>query len=267
MKTKQKENPLSLFTWVSIPAGKFTMGSPESEEGRWNDENQVEVEITKPFEMMETQVTQLQYTTIAGRNPSTYEGIQKPVQNVSWQDATDFCNFLSTVIDSEYTYRLPTEAEWEYACRAGTATKYSCQTDRLEEYATFDLNDGPENVKTGQANPWGLYDMHGNVWEWCSDWYSEKLEGGKDPKGPKTGSHRVIRGGSWDNPAQLLRSAKRDYGHPDPSCGNVGFRLVRVRTNTLDTITLLPQSETREAKVEAILKSLDQIKKQVEELK
>lgn len=252
MKSKQKENPLNLFKFVSISSGKFLMGSPEDEKGRYKDENQVEVEITKPFEMQETQVTQLQYFTIMEINPATYEGMQKPVHNVSWSDTQKFISKMNE-LDSEYTYRLPTEAEWEYSCRAGTTTSYSWDDKfSISNYAKFNSNNGPVNVKSLDPNPWGLYDMHGNVWEWTSDWYGETLPGGVDPKGPDTGSLRVVRGGSWSYDARGLRSAYRFDVRPARRSDFLGFRLVRTRISP-SSITLLPVSrgETHKSAVEA----------------
>jgi sulfatase modifying factor 1 len=178
IKKKPKENPLKVFKFIPIHLkafkfipihpGKFTMGSQEDKVAQGSGEPQKEVEITKRFEMQDTQVTQLQYSSIMDTNPSTYEGLQKPVQNVSWNDVQDFIKKLNE-LDKDYTYRLPTEAEWEYCCRAGTTTPYS--NTPLENYAHFNSNDGPINVQSKLPNPWGLYDMHGNVWEWCQDWY------------------------------------------------------------------------------------------------
>jgi formylglycine-generating enzyme len=220
-----KENPISRFKFISISPGRFTMGSPKNEVGRFDDENQVEIELTEPFEMQETQVTQLQWHSIMETDPSGYEGIQKPVHNVSWFDAQEFCAKLNE-LDSKYIYRLPTEAEWEYCCRAGTETAYSCLNNRLEDYACFN-SDGPSSVKNFKPNPWGLYDMHGNVWEWCEDAYSEELPDGKNSLN-KLGSHRVIRGGSWINfYPRLLRSAIRGGIDPGLRFVHVGFRLVR----------------------------------------
>jgi hypothetical protein len=248
MKTKKQtqENPLNLFKFIPIPAGKFTMGSPESEEGRWEDENQVEVEITKPFEMGETQVTQLQYYSIMDVNPSTYEGMQKPVHNVSWNGAQKFIEKLNE-LDEFYEYRLPTEAEWEYACRAGTTEAYSCpeinQLEALPGHAHFNYSDGPINVKSKNFNGFHLYDMHGNVWEWTNSWYENELKGGKDPKGPKIGSYRVMRGGSWYNVAQFVRSAHRYFDHPGFRYDYVGFRLVRDKICTQKTAQEKYQNE------------------------
>lgn len=254
----EDENPLKLFKFVPIPAGSFLMGSPEDEENRSSDEAQAEVEITKPFEMMETQVTQLQWQSITNSNPSAYKGIQKPVQNISWNDCQAFCEKLNK-LDLEYHYRLPTEAEWEYACRSEIRGPYFCLPQCLKDFAIFDQSEGPENVKSKNPNGWGLYDMHGNVWEWCQDWYAKKLKGDKDPQGPKPGSYRVVRGGSWYDGAQFLRSAYRNFVSPGVRYDYLGFRLVRIKFS-LSPIALVPSSETREAKVEAILKIIDNLK-------
>lgn len=250
----EDENPLKLFKFIPIPAGSFLMGSPEDEENRSSDEAQAEVEITKPFEMMETQVTQLQWQSITNSNPSDYKGIQKPVQNISWNDCQAFCEKLNK-LDLEYHYRLPTEAEWEYACRSEIRGPYFCRPQYLEDFAIFDQSEGPENVKSKNPNGWGLYDMHGNVWEWCQDWYAKELKGGKDPQGPKHGSNRVIRGGSWNYDARYCRSASRINDGPDYVISNVGARFVRTKFS-LSPIALVPSSETREA----ILKIIDSLK-------
>lgn len=257
---------IQLFKFIPIQPGKFLMGSPKDEEGRFEDENQVEVEITKPFEMQETQVTQLQYFSIMETNPSTYEGMQKPVHNISWQDAESFAHKLNE-LDRDHFYRLPTEAEWEYCCRAKSKHCYSFgSSSDLHDYAHFDSSDGPINVKTKLPNACGLYDMHGNVWEWCLDWYAQ-LKGGKDPGGPDSGSDRVVRGGSWGHGAQGLRSASRGNDSPGARGGPLGFRLVRIPVS-LNSLTLdSSESETREAKVEAILKKLDELKVKILELK
>lgn len=263
--TKSKEDPLRLFKFVRIHAGKFLMGSPRDEKGRYSDEDRIEVEITQPFEMLETAVTQLQYFSIMEINPSSYEGMQKPVQNVSWEDCQTFIKKLNE-IDPQFRhiYRLPTEAEWEYCCRAGS---YSPYWEPIEQFAHFNSSDGPVNVKSKRPNDFGLYDMHGNVWEWCSDWYQKKLKGGKDPQGPDIGSLRVFRGGSWSSRARDLRSASRGDAAPGGRDGGLGFRLVRTPVS-LGSPTLVPsESETRESVVEAILKKIDLIKIEIEKLR
>jgi formylglycine-generating enzyme required for sulfatase activity len=216
-----------------IPAKAFTMGSPSSEEGRSSDEGpQTRVTLTSGFWMGETEVTQAQYERIMGANPSSFKGATLPVETVSWNDATAFCEKLSRHLGT--TVRLPTEAEWEYACRAGTTTRFHFgdSDSQLGDYAWYNGNAGGKTRPVGQkhANAWGLHDMHGNVWEWCSDWYNDKLPGGnvRDPGGPFSGSLRVRRGGCWFNSAQHCRSANRFRLWPFRTLSNLGFRVVAV---------------------------------------
>lgn len=223
---------------LSIPAGTFTMGSPESEEGRFYDESQVRVRITKPFYLGKTEVTQAQWKAVMGNNPSYFKGDNLPVEKVSWEDAMAFCRKLTERerkkgLPAEYTFTLPTEAQWEYACRAGTTTRF-CSGDSesaLSKVAWRDGNSGKKThpVGTKSPNAWGLYDMHGNVWEWCSDWYAESLLGGNDPAGAKSGSRRVFRGGSWCNSARDCRSALRNGISPGNRINSLGFRVALVR--------------------------------------
>ena len=225
---------------VLIPKGKFTMGSPASEEDRYENETEHEVTISKDYYLGVTEVTQGQYEKVIGVNPSFWQKrvIRKsdssmyPVEQVTWEDAVEFCKELSDLPEEKKAgrvYRLPTEAEWEYACRAGSKSAYSFgeSTKSLGDYAWFDGNsDRTHPVGEKKANAWGLYDMQGNVWEWCSDWYDEYPKGAvSDPTGPKQGSYRVIRGGGWGYEAAFCRSAFR--GRLDPSIrGHVlGFRL------------------------------------------
>jgi len=229
---------------VLIPAGKFMMGSPDSEKGHVNNEGpQHEVTISKPFYMGVTEVTQAQYEAIMGANPSTFKGETNPVENVSCNDATEFCKKLSE--KTRQAVRLPTEAEWEYACRAGSKTKF-CFGDAdegLGDYAWYHANSGGTTHPVGQKKPnaWGLYDMHGNLWEWCSDWYAQNYADAKavDPQGPSSGmiasywawvtsvtpTFRVLRDGSWYCGPDGCRSAARGGGL-SPSGGDYGFRVV-----------------------------------------
>ncbi len=217
-----------------IPAGEFQMGSPDSDSDAYDDEKpQHTVRITKPFYLGVTEVTQEQYERVMGTNPSYFKGAQLPVETVSWVDAMEFCRKLSELPGERIAgrvYRLPTEAEWEYACRAGSKTKWSFgdAESSLGDYAWYTSNSGRKThtVGTKKPNAWGLYDMHGNVWEWCSDWYKPDYTTTtvSDPTGPATGSIRVYRGGSWGNYAGQGRSAFRDGGTPD-SGGGLGFRL------------------------------------------
>ena len=232
---------------IEIPAGKFTMGSPADEKDRFEErEAQVSVTLTKPFELGKTEVTQGQWKEVMGTEPWSGEDVELakdcPATFVSWNDATKFCQKLTEIerksgtLKADEEYRLPTEAQWEYACRAGTTTTYSFGDDEKQfgDYAWFRgnaMNAGEEYAhKVGwkKPNPWGLHDMHGNVWEWCSDWYDGKLAGGIDPVGPNAGSYyRVLRGGNWDLYASYCRSAIRD-GSPTYRGTDVGFRIDRV---------------------------------------
>ena len=158
---------------------------------------------------------------------------------ISWLDASLFCEHLTSYereagrLSANQTYRLPTEAEWEYACRAGTTTAYSFGDDKssLGDYAWYSENSrgNLNEVATKKPNPWGLFDMHGNVFEWCEDWHEGSLSGGNDPKGPSAGSDRVFRGGNWyyDGPSDC-RSAYRSYYRPTDRNATLGFRIVRV---------------------------------------
>jgi formylglycine-generating enzyme required for sulfatase activity len=223
---------------VLIPKGTFMMGSPESEEGRQKDETQHEVTISKDYYLGVTEVTQGQYEKVMGTNPSYFligrirgSSSNHPIEQVSWEDAVEFCKKLSDLPEEKKAgrmYRLPTEAEWEYACRAGSKTAYSFgeSSKSLGDYAWFDVNSQTHPVGEKKTNAWGLCDMYGNVWEWCSDWYGEYPKGAvSDPRGPKEGSRRVVRGGGWCYEAADCRSAYR-YGL-DPSRHSYffGFRV------------------------------------------
>ena len=205
---------------VKIPGGEFRMGSPE---------RQVDVTLD-PFEMMDAQVTQEMWEGVMGEKPSEFVGTNRPVEMVSHNDIQKFLARLNVQLGlkGDKRYRLPTEAQWEYAARAGTTTAYFFGDDPnlLGEYAVFDT-DSTAPVRSKLPNQWGLYDMSGNVWEWTEDWYHEKLPGGSNPMQTKRSDFRVIRGGSWDYYAQYLRSADRSYDFPDGRGNNVGFRLVR----------------------------------------
>jgi formylglycine-generating enzyme required for sulfatase activity len=218
---------------VLIPAGKFKMGDKDA--GPIH-----EVTISRPFYLGKYQVTQAQWKVVmnapdeaksglwarltgnaADNNPSYFKGDNLPVEQVSWKDTQEFCRKLGP------EYRLPTEAEWEYACRAGTTGDYA---GNLDEMAWYDKNSGDKTHPVGQKkpNPWGLYDMHGNVWEWCQDWYGAYPDQAvTDPSGPTSGSCRVLRGGSWFHEAFSCRSAQRDSFTPDDRSHALGFRLSR----------------------------------------
>ncbi len=214
---------------VLIPAGQFQMGSPESDLEAYDYEKpQHTVRITKPFYLGVTEVTQAQYERVMETNPSTFKGADLPVETVSWEDAVEFCRKLSA--KEGRTYRLPTEAEWEYACRAGSQTKWCFGNNASEvgEYAWYldnaDMKTHPVGLK--KANAWGLYDMHGNVWEWCSDWRGQYPSTAvADPTGATAGSYRVDRGGSWIIGARYCRSAYRYDDAPGNRNGDLGFRV------------------------------------------
>jgi formylglycine-generating enzyme required for sulfatase activity len=215
------------FCWC--PAGKFTMGSPESEAGRSDDENQVEVTLSQGFWMAKTEVAQAQWQAVMGENPSSFKGTNRPVEEVSWSDAQEFLTKLNAVVGNSGGGKmvLPTEAQWEYAARAGETGPYS--GGMLDEVAWYDVNSGRNTppVGTKKPNAWGLHDMHGNVWEWCADSYTSKLEGGVDPQGAASGANRVVRGGSWVNVASYCRVAVRNNNYPSFTNGNIGFRVAR----------------------------------------
>jgi formylglycine-generating enzyme required for sulfatase activity len=214
-----------------IASGKFMMGSPDGEKGRSADEGpQREVTITKPFYMGATEVTQAQYEAVMGKNPSSFKGPQNPVDSVSWEDAVDFCKKLSEKTGKKV--RLPTEAEWEYACRAGTKTRFSFGDDDtgLCDYAWYTANSESKTHSVGEKKPnaWGLYDMHGNVWEWCSDYGAHSYANAKnvDPQGPASGSTRVLRGGRWRSTPRFCWSAFRFRYDPGVRSSYYGFRVV-----------------------------------------
>jgi formylglycine-generating enzyme required for sulfatase activity len=216
---------------VGIPAGTFQMGSPSSEDGRSSDEGPVHAVSLDGFSMGKTEVTQAQYEALMGTNPSYFKGAQNPVEQVSWNDATAFCGKLSEKTGKTYT--LPTEAQWEYACRAGSTTRFSFgdSDSALGGYAWYEGNSSKQTHLVGQktANAFGLFDMLGNVWEWCSDWHGESYYAsspGQNPPGPSSGEKRVLRGGSWDNVPSFCRSANRDGYDPTGTLNGLGFRVV-----------------------------------------
>ncbi|MDP6506998.1 MAG: formylglycine-generating enzyme family protein, partial [Planctomycetota bacterium] len=209
---------------VLIPAGEFQMGSNE-----FDAEKPIHtVKITKPFHMSSTEVTQAQYEAVMGKNPSSFKGKDLPVETISWEEAVEFCKKLSW--KEKKSYRLPTEAEWEYACRSGTKTKFSFgdSENNLGDYAWYWQNSDRKTHPVGEkkSNAWGLFDMHGNVWEWCSDRYGEYPSGTvTDPTGHNTDRFRVIRGGGWCNSSRACRSAIRARCRPAFRFGFLGFRV------------------------------------------
>ena len=230
-KAKQMELGANFATigkeMVLIPAGKFMMGSPESEFGRFSNETQHEVTITKPFYIGKYMVTQEQWESVMGNNPSEKKGAKLPVTDVSWEDCKELIEKLNK--NTNCSYRLPTEAEWEYACKAGTSTAYSFGDSLTKSDANIN-GDSIKAVGSYKANAFGLYDMHGNVWDWCEDWYADyTAEAATDPKGPETGTSRVLRGGSFLNDGSRARSSLRSYSTPSGWDFNVGLRLARTK--------------------------------------
>jgi formylglycine-generating enzyme required for sulfatase activity len=236
--------------FVLLPPGTFTMGGSESDyERRVNEQPAHEVVLTQPFYLSTHLVTQAEYQAVLKHNPSRFHigdggGPTHPVESVSWNDATEFCRLLSEMPDERRArrkYRLPTEAEWEYACRGGTATSFSHGESLAAAQANFDASRGDNPaaitrttpgttpVGTFPANMYGIFDMHGNVWEWCADWYDEaayKETALRDPVGPSTGKFRVLRGGSWKNGADRCRAAYRNALAPHQRDSATGFRVV-----------------------------------------
>ena len=223
------------------------MGSPETEAGRDSDEAQHQVTLTKDFQIMKTEVTQKMWVSFMEKNPSYFKGDNLPVEKVSWNGVQVFIDRLNHKNDG-YTYRLPTEEEWEYAARAGTQTAFNLGHNISPDQVNYDGNypyrDGKEGIyrqstvpvgSLPNANNWGLYDMHGNVWEWVLDTYSDDYSKALSQEDANrgnfgSGSNRVIRGGSWLLNAPLLRSALRSYNAPPDYRHNyVGFRLVRTK--------------------------------------
>jgi len=239
---------------VWIPPGTFMLGSPTNEQDRSSIEGpQAAVTISRGFWMGKYEVTQGEYLAVVGENPSYFNGdrsgppwydqdygidLTLPVEQVTWMDATNYCVLRTLqeraagLISTNLVYRLPTEAEWEYACRAGTTTRFYYGDDlgytNLENYAWYgDAFGATQPVGQLLPNAWGLYDMGGNVWEWCQDWY-DRYSGGilTDPQGPVTGTARVWRGGSWYQIGRYCRSAYRFSHFPDYSYNGLGFRVV-----------------------------------------
>lgn len=209
------------FCWC--PPGEFLMNPGSYSQG------QIHVTLTRGFWMAKTQVTQEQWRAIMGSNPSFFKGENLPVEMVCWYYAQQFLEKLNAKIGSADGGQmvLPTEAQWEYACRAGELGPYSGGT--IDEVAWYRLNSGSKSHPVGMKMPnaWGLYDMHGNVWEWCADWYDNKLPGGVDPSGPASGNSRVCRGGSWVSGAPYGGLESRLPAPPEGFCNIGGFRVAR----------------------------------------
>ena len=237
--------PGVMMTFCWCPAGEFLMGSPKTEEGREDlehdedqvhNEDQVHVILTQGFWMAKTEVTQAQWRAVMGSNPSCHKGDDLPVETVSWDDAQEFIKKVngSGEIPKGGKACLPTEAQWEYACRAGEKGPFSGGT--IYDVAWCFENSGFKTypVGTKKPNAWGLHDMHGNVWEWCADWYGEELLGGADPSGASSGVFRVNRGGSWRDFAAYCRAAFRYWCNPGTRNSFLGFRPALVPSEKQD---------------------------------
>ena len=215
------------FRWC--PAGEFMMGSPDSEPDRQNNERLHPVTLTRGFWLLETEVTQEMWLSVTGSRPVANpadEGPSYPVYFVGWDECRDFCTKFSE--QTGLSMSLPTEAEWEYACRAGSEGPYGGPGD-LDSMGWYSANSfrSAQEVRQKEPNAWGLYDMHGNVWEWCSDTFIDDNYADSpriDPRGPAEGACRVFRGGSWDDPAANCRSAKRSGDFSVNRYSNLGFR-------------------------------------------
>jgi formylglycine-generating enzyme required for sulfatase activity len=212
--------------FVLIRPGSFTMESDKE-----NEKLAHKVTLTQPFYLGKYEVTQEQWEKVMGRNPSNFKGAKNPVETVNWKDCQSFMVKLKEKLPGQ-PLRLATEAEWEYACRAGSTGDY-CYGDgegSLAEYAWYRGNANKTTYPVGEKKPnaWGLYDMHGNVWEWCADWYGDyPATAVVDPQGASSGSFRVLRGGSWSNRADNCRAANRCSLSPSLTNYNVGLRLAR----------------------------------------
>ena len=248
-----KNNPTEITNSIDmrmklIPPGKFTMGSPETEPGRRNDEAQHEVNLTQPFYLGVYEVTQSQFEKVMGRNPSKFLNPNHPVETITWHEAVEFCRKLSELPEEKAAgriYRLPTEAEWEYSSRAGARTSFSFGDDvkLLSEYGWVDGHSErrPHPVGQKKANAWGLYDMYGNVSEWCSDWHGQYPRGVVvDPKGPRSGKTRLLRGGGWLSGPPNCRSAFRYSFIPSGRSSSDGLRVA------MDVITVEHDNRTNE---------------------
>ena len=259
--------PFPLPGMVRLARGTFWMGSRDDEAGREIDEGPLTtVTISRDFWLGKYEVTQKEYSAVMGTNPSHFKGnLDRPVEQVSWNNSVAYCEQLTQQerdagrLPEGWDYRLPTEAQWEYACRAARDTRYSWgDSDAqmvMKQYCWYEKNakdgawtvphaaeEGTQPVGEKLPNAWGLYDMHGNVWEWCADWYASSHHGGSvsDPLGPTSGSFRLARGGSWFQRAEACRSAERSGYAPWYSFLRLGFRVALVPSRT-DEAHLVPE--------------------------
>ncbi len=232
--------PVNLDGYVWIKPGTFMMGSPQNEPDRNDDETEHRVTLTEGFYLGEHEVTQAKYEEVMNSgNPSTFKGATLPVESVTWNEAIEYCRLLtqrdhaSGKLPDDFEYTLPTEAQWEFACRADSKGAYCFGDDesQLEDYAWYEKNADAMTHPVGEkrCNDWRLFDMHGNVWEWCRDRYGDYSSASEEnPVGPLKGSHRVYRGGCWGYFAWGCRSADRDWSEPGSRYGFFGFRVAAV---------------------------------------
>jgi formylglycine-generating enzyme required for sulfatase activity len=233
------------MAFVLVPPGKFLMGSPADDKDRDSDETLHPVTLTQPFYLGKYEVTQKQYEVLIGVNPSKFKGVDRPVEMVNWEESRDYAERLTKKRGDGWVYRLPTEAEWEYSCRGErpSSQHFGIGDGRAlsSRQANFNGNSpygGADNgpflkstcsVGSYPANALGLYDMHGNVWEWCQDCYGKyPPEEVTNPVGPSEGSNRVARGGCWSGSGGVCRSASRGRGVLGGRSDSLGFRLVRL---------------------------------------
>ncbi|MFN6207097.1 MAG: formylglycine-generating enzyme family protein [Planctomycetota bacterium] len=232
---QETENPKKVtnsigMNLIFVPRGTFEMGSARGDRGADLDERQHRVTLSRDYYLGAFECTQAEYEKVMGRNPSQFQGNRiagsssnHPVEQISWEDAVEFCRRLSELPEEKAAgrvYRLPTEAEWEYGCRAGNLAVFAFgdQDRLLDEYGWYKANGNLQTHPVGQKKPnaWGLYDMHGNAWEWCADWYGNYPNRAVvDPRGPEVGTDRVYRGGSWNYDPDYERSANRTGTRPD----------------------------------------------------
>jgi formylglycine-generating enzyme required for sulfatase activity len=225
------------FRWC--PSGTFNMGSPAGESGRGDNETQHWVTLRRGFWLLETEVTQMMWASVMGDNPSHFEGMKRPVKRVNWYKCQEYIKKLNTLLagtpgaPSGFKFSLPTEVQWEYACRAGTTTAYSFGNTLTDKQANFGGNVGKTSeVGSYPANAWGLHDMHGNVWEWCLDWYGDYPNSNvTDPTGAVEGLARVCRGGYWGGMIGNCRSALRHEIVPKHRSLLIGLRVSLVSSN------------------------------------
>lgn len=257
---------------IRIPAGTFTMGSPSGETSRGSDETQHTVTLSQDFYLGKTEVTQNQWVALQSFPlAQTYVGGTMPVHNVTWNNISSWMTALNTHVTEPGTFSLPTESQWEYAARAGTTTRFnfgngfganedcSAETERTNNmwYCGNNSPNGTKLVGQKPANAWGLRDMHGNVWEWCSDWYDTYPGTVTDPTGPASGSARVRRGGSWDDLAHRCRSARRNFSFPSNRGSFIGFRVLAVRPMPLAITSTLAAGSVSETQTQTLTFTFD----------